>query len=57
MNAKILRIPTPPRKRREFSSAETLAAILTTLQRIERRIERLERVARTTEFWDDETHE
>ena len=59
MNAKILRIPTPARKRRESVSDDTVAVILATLQRIERRIERLERVARPTEFWEweDETHE
>lgn len=56
MNSKILRIQTPARKRRE-PSAEAMAAILDTLRRIERRIERLERVARPVEFWEYDTHE
>jgi len=56
MNAKILRITAPARKRRE-PAAEAMAAILDTLRRIERRIEQLERVARPVEFWEDDTHE
>lgn len=54
MSAKILRIPTPARKRRESVSDDTVAVILATLQRIERRIERLERNARPLAAWEEE---
>lgn len=57
MQAKILRIQAPTRKRREQPAAEALAAILDILRCIERRIERMERVARPVEFWEDDTHE
>lgn len=53
MNAKILRIPAPRRKRRE-PTAEALAAILDTLRRIERRIERLEQTAPPLAWWEEE---
>lgn len=50
MQAKILRIQAPARKRREQPAAEALAAIMDTL----RRIERLERVARPLAAWEQD---
>jgi hypothetical protein len=54
MQAKILRIQSPARKRREQPAAEALAAILDILRCIERRIERMERVARPLATWEEE---
>lgn len=50
MQAKILRIQAPTRKRREQPAAEALAAILDIL----RCIERMERVARPLATWEEE---
>lgn len=56
MNANIVRLHAPARKRAPTFTPDAVREILGALAKLDRRIERLERVARPTEFLED-THE